>query len=98
LDGFVTCTKVALQAVMQAVMLEGMLKGILKVYEPILAEMVAYGLSLENSDFGNGAVSVRAYLLRIGCSNRCLRYCINITALHLHRQPAFAVGVSEMRR
>jgi hypothetical protein len=31
--------------------------------------MVAYGLSLENSDFGNGALSVRAYLLRIWCSN-----------------------------
>jgi hypothetical protein len=31
--------------------------------------MVAYGLSLESSDFGNGALSVRAYLLRIWCSN-----------------------------
>ena len=31
--------------------------------------MVAYGLSLENSDFGNGALSVRAYLLRIWRSN-----------------------------
>jgi hypothetical protein len=26
-------------------------------------------LSLENSDFGNGALSIRAYLLRIWCSN-----------------------------
>ncbi len=32
-----------------------------EVYEPIPGEMVAYGLSLENSDFGNGALSVRAY-------------------------------------
>jgi hypothetical protein len=40
-----------------------------EVYEPIPGEMVAYGLSLENSDFGNGALSVRAYLLRIWCSN-----------------------------
>ena len=32
-------------------------------------EVVAYGLSLENSDFGNGALSVRAYLLRIWCTN-----------------------------
>ena len=30
---------------------------------------MAYGLSLENSDFGNGALSIRAYLLRIWCSN-----------------------------
>jgi hypothetical protein len=56
-EGYVTDTKVALQAIMP------------EVYEPIPGEMVAYGLSLENSDFGNGALSVRAYLLRIWCSN-----------------------------
>ena len=56
-DGYVTDTKVALQAIMP------------EVYEPIPGEMVAYGLSLENSDFGNGVLSVRAYLLRIWCSN-----------------------------
>ena len=55
--GYVTDTKVALQAIMP------------EVYEPIPGEMVAYGLSLENSDFGNGALSIRAYLLRIWCSN-----------------------------
>ena len=56
-DGYVTDTKVAIQAIMP------------EVYEPIPGEMVAYGLSLENSDFGNGALSVRAYLLRIWCTN-----------------------------
>ncbi len=56
-DGYVTDTKIALQAIMP------------EVYEPIPGEMVAYGLSLENSDFGNGALSVRTYLLRIWCSN-----------------------------
>ena len=56
-DGYVTDTKVAIQAIMP------------EVYEPIPGEMVAYGLSLENSDFGNGALSIRAYLLRIWCSN-----------------------------
>lgn len=55
--GYVTDTKVAIQAIMP------------EVYEPIPGELVAYGLSLENSDFGNGALSVRAYLLRIWCSN-----------------------------
>ena len=40
-----------------------------EVYEPIPGELVAYGLSLENSDFGNGALSIRAYLLRIWCTN-----------------------------
>jgi hypothetical protein len=56
-EGYVTDTKIALQAIMP------------EVYEPVPGEMVAYGLSLENSDFGNGALSVRAYLLRIWCSN-----------------------------
>lgn len=56
-NGYVTDTKIALQAIMP------------EVYEPVPGEMVAYGLSLENSDFGNGALSVRAYLLRIWCSN-----------------------------
>ena len=27
-----------------------------EVYEPVPGEAVAYGLSLENSDFGNGAL------------------------------------------
>ena len=40
-----------------------------EIYEPIPGEVVAYGLSLENSDFGNGALSIRAYLLRIWCTN-----------------------------
>jgi hypothetical protein len=56
-NGYVTDTKVAIQAIMP------------EVYEPVPGELVAYGLSLENSDFGNGALSVRAYLLRIWCSN-----------------------------
>lgn len=56
-NGYVTDTKVAIQAIMP------------EVYEPVSGELVAYGLSLENSDFGNGALSVRAYLLRIWCSN-----------------------------
>jgi len=55
--GYVTDTRIAIQAVMP------------EVYEPIPGELVAYGLSLENSDFGNGALSLRAYLLRIWCSN-----------------------------
>jgi len=56
-EGYVTDTKIAIQAIMH------------EVYEPVPGEVVAYGLSLENSDFGNGALSVRAYLLRIWCTN-----------------------------
>ena len=46
-EGYVTNTKIAIQAIMP------------EVYEPVPGEVVAYGLSLENSDFGNGALSVR---------------------------------------
>ena len=56
-QGVVTDTKIAIQAIMP------------EVYEPIPGELVAYGLSLENSDFGAGALSLRAYLLRIWCTN-----------------------------
>jgi hypothetical protein len=56
-QGVVTDTKIAIQAIMPT------------IYEPIPGEVVAYGLSLENSDFGNGALSLRAYLLRIWCNN-----------------------------
>ena len=56
-NGVVTDTKIAIQAIMP------------EIYEPIPGEVVAYGLSLENSDFGNGALSLRAYLLRIWCTN-----------------------------
>jgi hypothetical protein len=56
-NGYVTDTKIAIQAIMP------------EVYEPVPGELVAYGISLENSDFGNGALSLRAYLLRIWCSN-----------------------------
>jgi hypothetical protein len=56
-QGVVTDTKIAIQAIMPG------------VYEPVPGELVAYGLSLENSDFGNGALSIRAYLLRIWCNN-----------------------------
>lgn len=56
-QGVVSDTKIAIQAIMP------------EVYEPIPGELIAYGLSLENSDFGNGALSLRAYLLRIWCAN-----------------------------
>lgn len=56
-EGVTTDTKIAIKAIYPT------------VYEPIPGEMVAFGLALENSDFGNGAMSVREFMARIWCSN-----------------------------
>ena len=56
-DGVVTDTKVNIKAIYP------------EVYEPIPGELIAFGISLENSDYGNGALSVREYIHRIWCTN-----------------------------
>lgn len=55
--GTVTDTKINIAAVFPT------------IYEPIPGEIVAYGLTLENSDYGVGAVSLRSHMLRIWCNN-----------------------------
>ena len=52
-EGYVSDTKIGLQAIVP------------KVYEPIKDEIMAYGVSFENSDFGNGALNVAVFLLRL---------------------------------
>lgn len=56
-EGMVTDTKMNIKAIYP------------EVYEPIPGELVAFGISLENSDFGNGALSLREYILRMWCDN-----------------------------
>jgi hypothetical protein len=65
-EGYVTDTKVALKAIIPA------------VFEPVPNEVMSVGMSLENSDFGNGAFSLRIFMLRLFCTNyaildECLR-------------------------
>jgi hypothetical protein len=55
--GIVTDTKVAIQAILP------------DVFDVIPGEVIAFVLSLENSDFGNGALSLRVGALRIWCDN-----------------------------
>lgn len=55
--GYVTDTKIAIQAIVP------------DIFEPIPGELVAFVASLENSDFGNGALSFRTGILRIWCDN-----------------------------
>ncbi len=39
------------------------------VFEPAPNEVVCFGLSWENSDYGNGAHSLRVFILRLWCTN-----------------------------
>jgi len=48
------------------------LKAVLPtIYEPVPGEVLVYGLELLNSDFGNGALHVRAFIDRLWCWNLC---------------------------
>lgn len=40
-----------------------------RVLEPYPGEVIMYGLSFGNSDYGNGAISLRDYVLRLVCIN-----------------------------
>lgn len=50
-------TKIAIKAILP------------QVFEPVPGEMLAIGVALENSDFGAGACSVKAFILRLYCQN-----------------------------
>lgn len=57
IEGYVTDTRVTLKALMP------------QVYEPVPGEVVALGLAWGNSDYGNGAHSLRIFMLRLWCTN-----------------------------
>jgi hypothetical protein len=56
-EGYALDTKVALKALLPI------------VFEPVANEVIAFGIVWENSDFGNGAHSVRVFILRLWCTN-----------------------------
>lgn len=56
-EGYALDTKVSIQAIYP------------ELHEPIPGEIIAFGASLENSDFGNGALSIRDFVLRLICRN-----------------------------
>jgi len=71
--GVVTDTKVCIQAILP------------DVFEAIPGEVIAFVLSLENSDFGNGALSLRVGALRIWCDNLAV-FEENMRQIHLGRR------------
>lgn len=51
-----------------------MLKAMLPhVFEPVDNEVLGFGISLKNSDYGDGAMEVRAFILRLWCTNYAMR-------------------------
>lgn len=56
-DGIASDTRVSLRALNPT------------VYEPVPGEVVAFGVEWHNSDFGAGAHSLRAFMLRVWCLN-----------------------------
>ena len=48
------------------VMVKAMLPA---VFEPVDNEVLCYGISWENSDYGNGAHSIRVFVMRLWCTN-----------------------------
>jgi hypothetical protein len=59
-DGFALETKVAVKVVLP------------HVFEPVDHEVMIFGAAFENSDFGNGAISVRSFVERLWCTNRAI--------------------------
>lgn len=57
LEGYALETKIALKAALPL------------VFEPVPNEVMIYGVALENSDFGNGALSLRSWIERLWCTN-----------------------------
>lgn len=64
--GYALDTKVAIKAIVPS------------VFEPVANEPLAVGIVLETSDFGDGALALRSFVLRLYCTNtaileQCLR-------------------------
>lgn len=57
LDGFALQTKVNIRAIIP------------QVYQPFPGEIMAFGAQLSDSDFGDGALSVSGFVLRMICTN-----------------------------
>ena len=56
-EGYAMDTKVAVKALLP------------RVFEPVPNEVMAFGLKFDNSDFGDGALSLRVFMLRLWCTN-----------------------------
>ncbi|OYV38942.1 MAG: hypothetical protein B7Z80_08685 [Rhodospirillales bacterium 20-64-7] len=72
-DGFALQTKIAVKVVLPY------------VFEPVNNEVMIFGAAFENSDFGDGAVSVRSFVERLWCTNRAIST-EDLRQIHLGRR------------
>jgi len=56
-EGYALETKIAIKALLP------------RVFEPVPNEVMTFGVVLSNSDFGDGALSLRCFMLRLFCTN-----------------------------
>lgn len=56
-----------------------------EVFEPVKNEVVMYGLQISNSDFGQGALEIKNFIVRLWCSNLATRDVI-MRNVHLGKQ------------
>jgi hypothetical protein len=69
-EGYATDTRIAIKAILP------------QILEPIRFELMSVGVVLETSDFGQSALAVRIFALRLACTN-CLITDTSIRQVHL---------------
>jgi len=82
IEGYALETKIAIKAILPM------------IFEPVPNEVMAFGLTFGNSDFADGALSIRVFMLRLWCTN----YAITDEALrqvHLGGKLPDDVGFSD---
>ncbi len=68
-----------------------------QVYEPVENEICAFGVALQNSDFGDGKLSVRVFMLRLWCTNYAIRD-EALSQVHLGRRLTQDIAWSDKTR
>lgn len=83
IEGYRTDVKIAIKAILP------------EVFEPVANEIMAFGIVLENSDFGAGALSLRVFALRLWCTNFAITTDEGLREVHLGSRLADDIAWSE---
>jgi hypothetical protein len=64
------------------------------VFEPVPNEVMTFGVTLQNSDYGDGALSLKVFSMRLWCTNYCIRD-ETLRKVHLGRRLSEDVAFSD---